>query len=540
MRLACTSLSLARVPKILTLLSLWVLNIFAQSPKVVGPVINRVLNDDDLFAGQVPVVQMIISPENLNKLAKDPRSLVECTLKEKDGVTLEHCMVKLKGSAGSFRQINDDRPGFSLRIAKVNDQDFHGITKFMFNNCAQDGTMLHEKMAGEMARACGVPASRCTHAYLTMNKKVLGTYVLKEGFNGEFLQYFFDDTHGHIYDGGFCNELNPNLECDKGDPKEKTRLLELLAACNEPKAEIRLKRLNKIVDIDAYLRYVFLEEVLCHWDGYSFNRNNYRIYEEPTVGKFYFILHGMDQMYGDSRWYIFRQPGAMLPNALWGYKDIRQRFRQQAFAIYEKSFRTYDWPEHAIRVAASLKEKIKPIDPEEAKRFDQRGKDAAREINERLMQVRLQLEDAYQLSLPGGNNVSLKKYAWNPSGEKSTVQEVRFDHKDCFYFKMNPEGGWADFRLQLSLEPGRYQFSGLIQTKDVKAGPNENMKGARLRISGDSANPKNPAVVDSHYWHPLTTEFVVTDAEPNLVLELRAAAGEAWVDRSSLALTRLP
>lgn len=521
-------------------------NILAQNAKPAAPAIVPLtkpsrgdLNDDALFGGMVPIVQLVISPENLNKLAREPRNLVECSLREKNGPTLENCLVKLKGSAGSFRQINDDRPGFSMRIAKVKEQDFHGITKFMFNNCAQDGTMLHEQMAGEMARVAGVPASRCTHAYLTLNNKVLGTYVLKEGFNGEFLQYFFDDTHGHIYDGGFCNEINPNLECDKGNPNEKTRLLELIAACQESQADRRLQRVNRIVDIDAYLRYVFLEEVLCHWDGYSFNRNNYRIYEEPTVGKFYFILHGMDQMFGDPRWYVFRQPGAMVPNAIWGNKDIRARFRRQAFDVYDQALRKYDWPNRAIQVAADLKEKIRPIDLEESKRFDQRGADAAREIRERLDNVRRQLEDAYQLSEPTGTKVLLNKYAWQPSNDKGDAQEKHHSKKDCFYLKVGADGG-ADFRLQLSLDPGHYQFGGLMETHGIKGGNAENAKGARFRISGEGANPKNLGLLGDTPWTPIVTDFVVTDADPTLIIEIRGSAGELWVDRNSLFLTRLP
>ena len=91
-------------------------------------------------------------------LAQEPRTLVEFTLQEPGRPALEHCAIKLKGSYGSFRQINDARPGFSVRTAKSTTQDFHGLTKFQLNNCAQDGTMLHEPLAGEIARAAGVPA----------------------------------------------------------------------------------------------------------------------------------------------------------------------------------------------------------------------------------------------------------------------------------------------------------------------------------------------------------------------------------------------
>jgi hypothetical protein len=41
-------------------------------------------------------------------------------------------------------------------------------------------------------------------------------------------------------------------------------------------------------------------------------------------------------------------------------------------------------------------------------------------------------------------------------------------------------------------------------------------------------------------WKSFAQEFAVTDGDPVLIAELRGTAGEAWVDRSSLTLTRLP
>ena len=221
---------------------------------------------DALFAGTVPKLELYISKENIDKLAKNPREFVAMTLKEPGGVNLEKCSIKLKGSAGSFRQITEDRPGFSVRTAKSKKgQEYRGLSKFQLNNCAQDGSMLLEMAAGEMARRAGVPASRCTHAYLVLNGKPLGTYVLKEGFNTEFLSAFFKNTSGHLYDGAFCNEIDGPIEVDQGDPDEKVRLTELIAATREQNPTLRLQRMDRILDIDAYLRYLALEEILCHW-----------------------------------------------------------------------------------------------------------------------------------------------------------------------------------------------------------------------------------------------------------------------------------
>lgn len=498
------------------------------------PAVN--VSPDALFAGFIPKLELTISQENIDKLAKNPRDYVTLTINEPGGVNLEKCSIKLKGSAGSFRQITEDRPGFSLRTAKTKKgQEYRGLTKFQLNNCAQDGTMLLEMAAGEMARRAGVPASRCTHAFVVLNGKRLGTYVLKEGFNTEFLSYFFKDTKGHLYDGAFCNEIDGPIEVDQGDPDDKVRLTELIGATKEERPALRLARMERILDVDAYFRHLALEQILCHWDGYSFNRNNYRFYEDPSSGKFHFMLHGMDQVFGDDRWYVFRQPGALVPNALLWNRTMRERYRTQFFAVYEKNFRTVDWPKRILEMAANSKAKLTRFDPEEAKRFEERGKEAASRVKSRIEAVRIQLEDSAQLRSIGGKAM-LGKYAWERHADEKEADERDFEGRNCFYVKADLKKG-GDFRLQLATGPGRYRLTGMVKTAGIIAGKDEPDKGLRLRISGLNGVP---ALTGTSSWRTVSVEFSVAEADPVLVLELRAEAGQAWFDRNSLTLTRIP
>jgi hypothetical protein len=69
------------------------------------------------------------------------------------------------------------------------------------------------------------------------------------------------------------------------------------------------------------------------------------------------------------------------------------------------------------------------------------------------------------------------------------------------------------------------------------AGKDEKDKGLRLRISGLNGVP---ALTGTNSWRMVSAEFSVTEVDPVLVLELRAEAGEAWFDRNSLTLTRIP
>src|SRR6185503_18875474 len=97
------------------------------------------------------------------------------------------------------------------------------------------------------------------------------------------------------YDGGFVSDIRPEMEKDEGDPLKRDNIKELVEACREGDAPKRWSRLEKILDVDKFLSFLAMEAILSHWDGYNFNRNNYRLYFDAGSGKAVFFLHGMDQ-----------------------------------------------------------------------------------------------------------------------------------------------------------------------------------------------------------------------------------------------------
>jgi len=59
--------------------------------------------------------------------------------------------------------------------------------------------------------------------------------------------------------------------------------------------------LEKVLDVDRFIRMLAMEVVLCHWDGYMMNRNNYRIITTWIQDRLLFLPHGMDQTFGVKR-----------------------------------------------------------------------------------------------------------------------------------------------------------------------------------------------------------------------------------------------
>lgn len=494
--------------------------------------------EEELFTSVIPVLKIRISDEGVEKLRKEPREYVSATIEESGGATLERVGIKLKGSVGSFKPI-DERPGFSVNMSKFKGKErFHGLAKFQLNNCNQDGSALNEMMAGKIARKAGVPASRCTHAIVTLNGRFLGTYVLKEGFRDEFIGTFFVRTDGHLYDGGFVADIRKDMELDRGDEEHHERLEELLKAIAEPDPVLQYAKLEKVVDVEAYIRYVAVENIMCHWDGYSFNRNNYRIYENPDNGRFYFFLHGMDQMFGNPNWNLWRRPVASVGAILWRRPEVRERYTVVLRSVCETALFKGDWPEVAEQSGKRLKAALAAVDEGVAKAYEPRIAETKNRIRDRIEGVRRLLKEGDpQKRFETSSVVDLSSFEWEASAENAHADEVNFEKRQCLHVKADGDakGSW---RLPVYLPPGLYRFEAEIRTSGVEKVVDPAGEGAGLRTSGANRMGKNGFWGDWR-WTKVGWEFEGTGAEQILVADLRAKAGELWIDRKSMRLVRI-
>lgn len=252
-----------------------------------------------LFETIIPRIEITLDPDAVQSLRNQPREYVKVTLREGTNV-FTNVALKLKGARGSFRPV-DNLPALTINMDKFQKgQSFHGLDKFHLNNSVQDPTLLDEIICSELFRSAGVPTARATHARVKFHGRELGFYVLKEGYDKRFLKHNFKKTSGNLYDGGFLMDVDENLDKDAGDgPNDWSDLVELADAANESDLAKRKDRLEAILDVDRFITFTAIEMLTCDWDGYVRNRNNYRLYHDPSSGKFIFIPHGMDQMFWD-------------------------------------------------------------------------------------------------------------------------------------------------------------------------------------------------------------------------------------------------
>src|SRR5262249_11006066 len=136
------------------------------------------------------------------------------------------------------------------------------------------------------------------HALVELNGRRLGLYVLKEGFTTEFLARNFANPDGNLYDTDSGHEITDEMQRDIGTgPDDHSDLKRLAAIAQLTDPNERWTRLPQVLDLDEFVSFMATEVMICHRDGYSLARNNYRLYH-PNNGRFVFLPHGMDQLFG--------------------------------------------------------------------------------------------------------------------------------------------------------------------------------------------------------------------------------------------------
>ncbi|MBS0262212.1 MAG: CotH kinase family protein [Planctomycetes bacterium] len=504
-----------------------------------------------MFEGpDVLSLSLVIEPAEQARLAENAREYVRCRLVETGGDEWSEVGVKLKGAAGSFNEL-DGKPALTLKLDKFRKksaQSFHGLTKFHLNNSVQDETYLHEWVCSGLFREAGVPTPRVAHARVVLNGRDLGLYVLKESFDRQFIARHFASHDGNLYDGGFCQDLDADLERDVGSGDDThADQHALLEACRLPNLEERWAKMATHLDVEAFLTFAAMELMTGHWDGYCLNRNNYRLYFEAPTQKGYFLPHGMDQMFGDPGAGILDRPNVIVAGAVFENPVWRTRFRERIRELLP----LFDPPDRLLervdRMVPRLQAALASFDPGQAAAYPEKIEDLKNRLTARAANLREQSEQPDPpppgpLEFEGDAGVELAD--WQPASESddAVLEVVELPMEQAAYLIRCGGGGpcVASWRRQVLLSRGEYRLVASAKTTDVVPRDDERGTGAGLRISGSSRERGLEGT--SADWQPLEYRFSVAEDVQEIVLvaELRATAGEVQFDTRSLKLFRLP
>ena len=494
---------------------------------------------DDIFVAlAIPKIQIDLESSEYNKLRRDPRQYALCTIREGDTV-YTNVSIKLKGSVGSFRQIND-QPSFTINFDKLAEgQTFHGLKKIHLNASIQDRSFLEEKISRELFDAAGVPVPRAGHAVVTLNNREMGVYVLVEGVNKQFLKRYFDDAGGNVYDGHSGSEVDRGMPTNSGDnPRDKSRLLALGKAAHEPDLAVRLLKLEETLDIDRFLSFMAMEMILWHWDGYTMHRNNFRVFHDRTKDRMVFIPQGMDQMLNNTGSSVIPQPGGLVAQAVLEIPELRQRYRARVAEIATNIFHPEVIASRIYEVSTKVQAALAGVDPDMASAHAAQADALRRRVRQRADYLERFLSPPRPVKFDDLGLASLT--TWKPRkdlGEAVLNMERETSERTLLHISTK-DGCTASWRTNVKLPPGQYNLVAQIKTRGVVLYEDDPRSGAGLRISRHRQGQPNAGDSD---WKPIAFEFEVEAEQPDveLICELRAERGDIWFDLNSLKLKRL-
>ena len=262
---------------------------------------------DALFPpADVVRIDLFLDDEGHDALARDSYAVVPAGVAF-EGAFLYPVGLTIKGGWGSRRSI-DQKAAFRVNLdAFVPGLRLRGQEDLTLNNMVQDDTNVHEMLAWSLMREAGVPAPRVTHVELWMNGEYRGLYLNVETPDDQFLQRWFADPRGNLYEGAYGVDLRDSdigsFEHDEQGPDDVTDRSDLQALADfleGPRDESAMPELERRVNLDRTLRAMAAEVVLAHWDGYFYSANNYRLYHEPSTDQWTLLPWGLDQTFAST------------------------------------------------------------------------------------------------------------------------------------------------------------------------------------------------------------------------------------------------
>lgn len=252
-------------------------------PKASADALNRIMNPDD--PGQDTYVTATFTYDKGGK-----------------NETVQNIGVRLKG-VGSFQRFSE-KPAFKIKFDEfVANQRFRGLARLTLNNAFDDGSFVAERLAYAVYRAAGVPAPRCNNASVYVNGTFYGVYANVESEDKHFLQRWFEKDGGNLYekDGSrdFVPQAEPEFDLETNekapDRSDLAKLIATIQAATNPATF--LSDLAPVLDTEAFLKFTAVEAAVNQWDTYAFTVfyiHNFRLYSDPTSGRFAFIPWGLD------------------------------------------------------------------------------------------------------------------------------------------------------------------------------------------------------------------------------------------------------
>lgn len=210
--------------------------------------------------------------------------------------------IRIKGSS-TYTELSD-KPSFKIDVDRLLDQTYLGHEEFNLHNQILDPSRMSEALTWRAYRAAGLPAPRLGYLRLTINDEDYGLYTVVEPPSREFLANWFGDDQGNLYENGYqdCDVTRPScFDVEQDDLGGQEDLRELADIAGLEGDEWR-DAMTGFFDWDLFVGAMAMEAMIAHWDSYSYDLSNYRLFHSASTDLTAFLPWSADLDYGYRPW----------------------------------------------------------------------------------------------------------------------------------------------------------------------------------------------------------------------------------------------
>jgi hypothetical protein len=244
--------------------------------------------------------------------------------------TVERIGFRLRGNTSRVSAKKSFKVSFNTWVSG---QRFHDVEKLNLNGEHNDPSIIRSKVAWDLFQGHGVAAPRASHVQLYINDEYRGLYANVEHIDEQFLKSRFGNDAGTLYKslypadlsylGPDAEDYRPtdasrrpyDLKLRDSDDEGYDDLAHFIDVLNNTPEPLFATEIEKVFDVNSFLRSLAVDIVTGSWDNYWFLMNNYYLYNNPNTGLFVYIPYDFDNTFGI--WFDGIEPGAD-----WATRDL--------------------------------------------------------------------------------------------------------------------------------------------------------------------------------------------------------------------------
>ncbi|KAI8073053.1 coth protein-domain-containing protein [Gongronella butleri] len=192
---------------------------------------------------------------------------------------------------------------------RLNGRDF-----FKLRHMEEDPTQIREKLYADILRAMGVAANQANMVRLFINGEGMGTFNMLDdipNYSHIIANFYGGEPQdpakiGPLYDGASGasfrdDQDNYSAFLPAPGTKDDKTLLQTLAktlAKVNPQNDADWEKVDKLFNTDQFMRYMVMEYLAGHWDGYWQEQTNIGAFLSKADNRVYYLGQDFDATFG--------------------------------------------------------------------------------------------------------------------------------------------------------------------------------------------------------------------------------------------------